>query len=447
IDGKEPGRFWNNLGNTLKSLGRLDEAEQSFRTSLVLRPNAQTLSNLGATLREQMRLTEAEAVLREALATEADDRDANYNLGGVLYDLTRHEEAEPYFRRALASDPDCAPPRAALAMCLRARGAMDEAAELLEEGLARKPEDPELGFVLRLIYSSSIPAWHIPMINDHERNDAYDAALRQAVTPGCLVLEVGTGSGIVSMMAARAGAGKVVTCEMSAPLVRVARRNIARNGYAGSITVVHKKSTDMRLGEDLPERADVFVSELINVGMLAPDMLAILKHARDTLVKPGGRIIPEASTVHGMLVETPDLARINPVGLISGFDMSAFDIFRSPGCAQIDLGADAHIPLSRPFTALDFDFTRDMPESGRETLTLPVTANGLCHGIAFWFDLRMWGDVLYDSGSRNRGNHWKQAMQFFPRPIPVRAGQALTVVAGYDRKGVFFEAHPQPQGQ
>ena len=59
----------------------------------------------------------------------------------------------------------------------------------------------------------------------------------------------------------------------------------------------------LKLGQDLPDKADVFVSELINIGMLAPNMIPVLQHARENLVKPGGKIIPAAAIVYGALIE------------------------------------------------------------------------------------------------------------------------------------------------
>ena len=309
---------------------------------------------------------------------------------------------------------------------------------VIKEGLAELPEDEDLNFALRLQLSSMVPAWHIPMINDDERNAAYDAALRRAVRAGDLVLEIGTGSGIVSMMAARAGAGHVVTCEVLPTIADAASDIISANGYGDKITVITKKSTQLKIGQDLPEKADVFVSELLNVGMLAPNMLPIIRHARENLVKPEGRIVPEASTVYGVLLECEQLARINPVREIAGFNMSGMDRFRSPGYAVIDFASDPHKRLSDRFAALAFDFRIDMKEMDSHRIVVSVTEAGLCHGVAFWFDLHMFEDVVYRSDSHARTNHWKQAAHFFKQPVAVQPGDRLTLAVGYDNTRIFF---------
>lgn len=433
-----------NLGNTLHRLARPEEAEASFRRALALRPDyAEAASGLGIALRQQGRFDEAEAALRAAAALAPADPEAAHRLGEVLFDLDRLEEAKACFRRALDLDPAAVPACMALAMVLQAEGDGEGAIAVLEQGLARTPGEPRLGFARRLLYSGLVPGWHLPMINDDERNDAYDRALRRVMTPGAMVLEIGTGSGLVAMMAARAGAGHVVTCEINVPLARIAAETVARNGLAERITVVPKKSTRLRVGVDLPRRADVFVSELVNIGLLAPDMLAILRHARHALLTPEARIVPAAATVYGMLIECNDLARINPVRTVSGFDLGAFDVFRSPGYAQIDLAADPHRRLSADVRVLDFDFRCDMPESGGRLLTIEAIADGECHGLAFWFDLVMVDDpadpIVYSSASRKRSNHWKQAMHFFNPPLPLRPGDRLALRALYDPTRISFE--------
>lgn len=430
-----------NLGNALKALARLEEAEESFRAALALKAEAPEMHNfLAATLRDLGRLEEAQDHLARALELAPDYLDARYNLAELLSTRGLLAEAEEAFRIVLEAAPRFIPARVGLAHVLQSLDRANEAIDAIEEARAIAPDHPLVQFTRRLIYSNAVPGWHLPMINDFERNDAYEAALKRAVKPDSLVLEIGTGSGIVAMMAARAGAKRVVTCEVNPILARVAKETVANNGYGDRISVVPKLSTQLGVGEggDLPEKADVFVSELINIGMLAPRMLSVLQHARTHLVKPDGAIIPRASTVYAMLVETPELARINPVGQVAGFDMSTFDVFRSPGYQQIDLAADAHIPLSQSFTALDFDFTRNMPETGEREIEVTVTAAGTCHGIAFWFDLFMDDEVVYHSGSRSRTNHWKQAMTFLDAPIKVLPGDRLRIVARYDNNQISF---------
>ncbi|HEV8391299.1 MAG TPA: tetratricopeptide repeat protein [Dongiaceae bacterium] len=436
----QDGPVWNNLGNALLRLNRVDEAENCYRQALAVAPGLiSAINNLGVALKRRGRLDKALICFREAILHMPDFQDAHFNLGELYYHLDMIPEAEAEFRRCIELNAEFHQAHASLAQCLHDQDKREEALTLLREAHARFPDDEDIDFMLRLQFSSIAPAWHIPMVNDEERNQAYDLALRRAVKPGDLVLEIGTGSGLVAMMAARAGAGRVVTCEVLPLMGDIAREVVAKNGLSDRITVITRKSTQVQVGTDLPDRADVFVSELINIGMMSPNMIPVLQHAREALLKPDAKIIPAAATVYGALIEAPQLARINPVRQISGFDLSPLDKLRSPGYAQIDLAADLVRQISQPFKALEFDFRRNMPERDARLLQVTATSAGVVHGIAFWFDLVMDEETVYSSASTTRTNHWKQAAEFFPQPVAVQPGDRFMVIAGYDNTRIFFK--------
>lgn len=437
----QDGPIWNNLGNALLRLNRLDEAENCYRQALQVAPGLiSAINNLGVALKRRGRLDRALICFREAILHMPDFQDAHFNLAELYYHLDMIPEAEAEFRRCIELDPDFRQAHASLAQCLHEQSRREEALALLRDAQARFPDDEDIDFMLRLQLSSIAPAWHIPMVNDEERNQAYDLALRRAVKPGDLVLEIGTGSGLVAMMAARAGAGRVVTCEMLPLMGDIARGVVAKNGLSDRITVLTRKSTQLQVGTDLPDRADVFVSELFNIGMLAPNMIPVLQHARETLLKPDARIIPAGAVIYGALIEAPQLARVNPVRQISGFDLSPLDKLRPPGYAQIDLAADLVRQVSQPFKAMEFDFRSNIPERDAHILQVTATSAGVAHGIAFWFDLVMDEEIVYSSASTARTNHWKQAAEFFPQPIAVQPGDRLMVIAGYDNTRIFFKS-------
>jgi Flp pilus assembly protein TadD/precorrin-6B methylase 2 len=429
----------NNLGNALRAQGDLEASEHCFRRAIARRPSyAEAHNNLANTLRDLGNLGEAEFCFRHSLALRPKNLDAAYNLAALLLYTDRLDEAGRLFANVLAGDPSRGEAAIGLAQVFQGQGRIDDAIALLTGVHNRMPDNSDVLFALQLLRSTQIPAWHIPMINDHERNDAYEAALLNNVRDGDVVLEIGTGSALVAMMAARAGADHVYTCEMHKPLVEVARETVAVNGYSDRVTVIGKKSTDLEIGQEMPEKADVFVSELINVGMLAPDMLAILQHARQNLLKPGAKIIPAAATVWCSLVQADDLRRISPIRTISGFDMSRFDQFRTPGYCTLDLAADQHQLLSNPEKAWFFDFYKNMPASSSKALTVTASETGIAHGVAFWFDLHMDEKVTYHSNSPTRTNHWKQAVYFFGQDLPVVKGQPVMIGTGYDRTQIHF---------
>ncbi len=82
--------------------------------------------------------------------------------------------------------------------------------------LAKKLENQneEAEWALNQVIQMVVPRYHFNMLNDRQRNEVYDNSIRKAVDANTTVLDVGTGSGLLSMMAARAGAKKIFACEM-----------------------------------------------------------------------------------------------------------------------------------------------------------------------------------------------------------------------------------------
>ena len=97
---------------------------------------------------------------------------------------------------------------------------------------------------------------HRWMLRDTERNEAYRRALAHVVKPGEVVLDMGAGTGILSIFAAAAGAKKVYAVERTG-ISHVAREVIAANGYAETIDVIHSDLEDV----SLPGKVDVIVSK------------------------------------------------------------------------------------------------------------------------------------------------------------------------------------------
>ena len=143
------------------------------------------------------------------------------------------------------------------------------------------------------------------MICDRVRTEAFRRAIDAVVRPGDIVLDVGAGSGILSLFAARAGAARVYAIERTTVAV-LAQELAATNGVADIVHVIHGDVTDV----ELPERVDVIVSEWlggfgIDEGMLVPVIVA-----RDRWLKPGGVMIPRSVTAWTALVHDRYLAEM-----------------------------------------------------------------------------------------------------------------------------------------
>jgi len=134
------------------------------------------------------------------------------------------------------------------------------------------------------------PIEHARMLHDDRRTRDFIAALTAAVRPGDVVLDIGTGSGVLAVALARTGAKRVYAVEAS-DIAAVAARVFEANGVADRATLVPGWSRQI----ELPERADLLVAEIIGNEPLEEEILETTLDARGRLLKPGARPSAENS--------------------------------------------------------------------------------------------------------------------------------------------------------
>ena len=167
---------------------------------------------------------------------------------------------------------------------------------LIEEGALIRPEQgrgPTSGW--------ADPVEHARMLHDNRRTGDYLAAIAEAVRPGDVVLDIGTGSGVLAVAAARAGARRVYAVEAS-DIAEVAERVFAVNGVQDRVTLIPGWSRTI----DLPEPADVLVAEIIGNEPFEEEILETTLDARRRLLKPGARLIPNTLTLLARPLLLPD---------------------------------------------------------------------------------------------------------------------------------------------
>lgn len=274
------------------------------------------------------------------------------------------------------------------ALALQARNQRRAAAILALATQERSDADGEARRIAANVIGQGVPSWHWGIVADDTRNRLYDTALRQAITPGDRVLDIGTGSGLLAMMAARAGAGSVLACEMNTNVATLAERVIADNGLAQTVRVVPRHSQEIRLGQDMDDRVDVIVSEIVSNDLLSQDVLAVHRDVVGRLLRDGGHVIPRAISAMAALARIDDLDQ-DHMAKVSGFDLGAFNRARKP--IHLPVGSDRITLCSEPAALFSFDLARPRSWPDRRTAaSLHPTRPG-ANAILSWIRMDMDG--------------------------------------------------------
>jgi type II protein arginine methyltransferase len=327
---------------------------------------------------------------------------------------------------------------AMLAEVLLVKGKAAEAYALACAAVDLAPQDMQVRDLVRFAISASVPQWHVPMLNDEARNTCYSQALERAVRPGMQVLEIGSGAGLLALIAARAGA-RVFTCEINPVVAAAAARVAARNGLADRITIIPKSSRDLQIGLDLPGPSDLLVSELFDDTLFGENILASLEDAR-RLLKPGAAVVPRFSELRCALVEHPLAALQRPVACVAGFDLSAINLLAP--ARKLRVSRKSATLRSDPVSVLAMDYESKPFGPVKERVRL-ISRGGRVDGFAQWMRIDFGGGILFENSPFEQSDsHWASPLYPFVEPIDTAEGEAVEMQAQLSRERLTLSLVP-----
>ena len=260
------------------------------------------------------------------------------------------------------------------------------------------------------------------MIADEVRMRAYSDALTRHVTPGCTVLDLGTGVGLHAMMACRLGAAKVFAIETN-DAIQVAREHAVANGYADRMVFIHKRSELV----SLPAPVDVIVSDLRGALPLFGRHVATIADARQRFLAANGVLLPACDRIFAALVEAP-----SQYGRLVGrwtADAHAFDLSAARSRAvnawyKERLAGDQLI--SAPAHWWTVDYSLAFATRVTNDLTFVATRQGNLHGIALWFDAEISSGIGFSNAPGASRTVYSQGFFPLPRAVDIAEGDVVT---------------------
>ncbi len=263
--------------------------------------------------------------------------------------------------------------------------------------------------------------YHLSMLIDETRTSAYRQAIFQTIQPGDVVIDVGCGSGILSFLACRAGARHVYAIENEA-VIEMAKLVAVHNGLQDRITFYHDRSFNV----ELPERADVIVTETMGTFGFEEGIAGSLTDARDRFLKKGGILIPNRLELFLAPVELPKFYEHVVdfwVSNCQGFDFSPIRALTVNNFHPLKLHQGTF--LGDPVRVEDVQF----PETTRADVSAHFSGyakrRGWFHGLAGWFNAELIPALHISNGPQEQASHW--GLAFFPidRPISMERGHCI----------------------
>lgn len=269
------------------------------------------------------------------------------------------------------------------------------------------------------------------MILDRGRIAAYSNAFRGRVTCDSVVLDIGAGPGILTLLACQTGARKVYAVEPEG-VIEAAREAAAASNFGDRVEFIQARSTEIFLAE----KVDAIISSIQGALPLFDGSITAILDARDRFLKPGGFLIPERETLWIAPVNAPELYeriespwRDHPGLDFQGARRRAANTWRKWRFHSAELLVEPQV-----WSVLDYRELQGLNAKGNAHWTMP--ADCAAQGLCVWFDC-MTAPGCGFSNSPASGERHTFEQSFFPWPeaCNLAAGDQVSVEIRADHVG------------
>mmetsp|Transcript_2356 Transcript_2356/g.2195 ORF Transcript_2356/g.2195 Transcript_2356/m.2195 type:complete len:439 (-) Transcript_2356:133-1449(-) len=282
---------------------------------------------------------------------------------------------------------------------------------------------------------------HETMLRDFVRTSSYEQAIlsnSDTLFKGKNVLDIGCGTGVLSIFAAKAGAKKVIAIDNS-DIVTQAQNIVSANGYGDIIICVKGKLEDLIANNKMPlidgEKIDVIVSEWMGYALFFETMLPSVLLARDKLMSPSGTMYPNGAT---LFLEGAKDASLEYWDSVHGIDMSSMkkrvgkELCSEATVATVNkdmivtnrlelIGFNLNTCKDKD---LDFTVPFELKPNSQEGETTKIDKVVLSFDIAF--DAPNTNPVHFSTGCQSEATHWQQASLWFePSTAPTLSNDEI----------------------
>jgi Arginine methyltransferase oligomerization subdomain/Ribosomal protein L11 methyltransferase (PrmA) len=264
------------------------------------------------------------------------------------------------------------------------------------------------------------------MIADGPRIDAYVSALRQAVKPGSVVVDLGSGPGLFALIACQLGARRVFAIEPD-NVIQVARDAAREYGFVDRIDFIQDFSTKVNLSEN----ADVIVSDLRGVLPWFQQHLPSIQDARLRFLAADGILIPRRDTLWAAVVEVSQ----QYADIVTPWEDNRHGFFFKSARNMVTnswgkLQVKPENLLGQPVCWHQIDYNQIEDANVRADISLPLERRGIAHGLAIWFDSELLEGISLSNAPA--GEELIYGNAFFPFQLPVEVTAGDQVAAKFE---------------